>query len=112
MIATINIAKDFSPYPGGRFRTDGPANGEQFRDDLLMPALRDNEVVTVVIDGVAGLPPSFLDEVFGGLVRHGFSPDALHRRLKVVAETPRLSRYPDLIWDYIGAAAAAGRNAV
>ena len=31
---TVNIAQDFSKYPGGRYRADGEFSGERFRDDL------------------------------------------------------------------------------
>lgn len=29
----IKIASDFSPYPGGRYRTDGDWNGQAFREE-------------------------------------------------------------------------------
>ena len=70
----ISIAKDFSPTPAGRYRSDGPFPGEKFRDDLLLPALRkDTEPVTVELDGTAGFGSSFLEEAFGGLVRCGIN---------------------------------------
>ena len=65
----INIAADFSKTPGGRYLTDGPASGEDFRERLLIPALKDNQTVIVELDGTRGYPSSFLEEAFGGLVR-------------------------------------------
>lgn len=65
----INLAKDFSPYPAGRARNDGPYSGEAFRVDILVPALHQDNAIVLNIDGVAGLPSSFWEEVFGGLVR-------------------------------------------
>lgn len=69
----INVAEDFSRYPGGRYRDDGEHSGEEFRDDFLVPALElaraNNGKVVVVLDGVTGYPSSFLEEAFGGLVR-------------------------------------------
>ena len=42
-------------------------------------------MVTVVMDGVAGYGPSFLEEAFGGLVRkEGFDKQSLESRLKLV----------------------------
>lgn len=99
---TIDIAKDFSRFPSGRFRSDGPHSGEEFRDDLLAPALQTGDNVILVLDGVAGLPSSFREEAFGGLVRkHGFTPQALHGLLKLIANTPRMQSYPDAIWRVI-----------
>ena len=106
MPKTINLAKDYSPYPAGRYRTDGRFSGELFREKFLAPALRENDTVIVVLDGVAGLPSSFAEEAFGGLVREdGFSVRELERKLSVVTHTPRLERYPETIWAYIRDAA-------
>ena len=66
---TISVAKDFSRFPAGRFKTDGAYSGERFRDEFLRPALQKDDVVEVDLDGVAGYGSSFLDEAFGGLVR-------------------------------------------
>lgn len=76
----INIAKDFSRYPAGRYKSDGPYSGERFRDEFLIPNLvkMDTEVL-VQLDGARGLASSFLEEAFGGLLRHGISVDALSR---------------------------------
>jgi len=69
----INIKENFSRYPAGRYRADGPYNGEKFREELLMPALSEainkGEKVKVELDGVRGYNSSFLEEAFGGLVR-------------------------------------------
>ena len=66
---TISIAEDFSRYPAGRIPVDGDWSGERFREEYLVPALRDFDRVTVVFNGIAGVASSFLDEAFGGLVR-------------------------------------------
>ena len=100
MDSVIDIAKDFSTFPAGRFVTDGPFSGEAFREQLLLPRMRSGNV-DIVLDGAHGLPTSFLEEAFGGLVREGFSPDDLRRRMRVIANTPRMERYPLLIWDLI-----------
>jgi len=69
----INVAEDFTRYPGGRYREDGEHSGEEFREDVLVPALERARAssgrVIVVLDGVTGYPSSFLEEAFGGLVR-------------------------------------------
>lgn len=102
MIKTIDLAKEFSRFPAGRMRTDSQVSGEYFRDDYLVPALKQgSEKVYLVIDGVAGLPSSFLEEVAGGLVRCGFAPDYLRARLEIVAKTPRMISYIKEFWGYV-----------
>ncbi len=79
----INIRNEFSRYPAGRYLSDGPYNGERFREDFLIPALKDKtSQICIVLDGVRGYNSSFLDEAFGGLVRRGYSADELLKRLQ------------------------------
>ena len=99
---TITIAEDFSKFPAGRFREDGKASGAAFRDDMLVVALRDDEKVAVVFDGVAGFGSSFLEEAFGGLVRvcrlnKAFLDQHLHLR----TEDPDLADFVLLAKRYI-----------
>ena len=68
MQTIINIAKDFSKYPGPRYERLGKFSGEKFRDDILMSALGVGEVV-VQLDGTVGYGSSFLHEAFGGAAR-------------------------------------------
>ena len=66
---TINIAKDFSPDPYGRYPDHDPtSNGERFRESWLVPALSFDSVI-IEMNGAASYGPSFLEESFGGLVR-------------------------------------------
>lgn len=78
----INIARDFSRYPAGRYISDGPYNGEAFRERFLVPALRESTgKVVIEFDGARGYGSSFLEEAFGGLVRAGVSASDLFSRL-------------------------------
>jgi len=63
----IRIATDFTDTPGGALRTDGPYSGQEFREDLLMPALKSLSVVQVELDGTFGYPHAWLVEAFRGL---------------------------------------------
>ncbi len=69
----IDIVKEFTDTPGARYKKQGSYSGEEFRDEILYPkfkeALKSNKVLTVILDGGYGYGSSFLEEVFGGLVR-------------------------------------------
>lgn len=105
-VATISIARDFSPFPAGRKRGDGPYTGEMFREDVLRPKLTEGSRVILDIDGVEGLPSSFLEEVFGGLVRLGWTPHALKQAVEFRATDPELEVYAPLAWRFAEAAAS------
>ena len=81
----INIARDFSVFPGGRSPKDGPHNGEEFRERLLIPALTSGESIQIELDGTRGYGSSFLEEAFGGLVRRGYGKKQLRQRLSFVS---------------------------
>lgn len=72
----INVGKDFSGHPIGRYRDDGPESGEVFREDVLIPKLKhlkDGEKLEIVLDDqVEGYGSSFLVEAFAGVVKVGF----------------------------------------
>lgn len=69
----INICKDFSDTPGGRHKKEGKYSGEEFRDTILITkfeeSIKNNEKLTINLDGGYGYPTSFLEEAFGGLAR-------------------------------------------
>ena len=97
----LSIAQDFSPFPGGRTRRDGEFSGAVFRDTVLKPALERHSVVNLILDGVAGLPSSFWEEVFGGLIRNRIL--SLHEigvRLKLQANDPDLKIYIPMALKY------------
>jgi len=99
---TITIAEDYSDTPLGRFPEDGDFNGTRFREEFLCPALRREEKVVVVIDGVEGYGSSFLEEAFGGLVRKGyFTADQLRRKLEIRYTNLLFKLYASQIWTYI-----------
>lgn len=98
----IDIARRFTKYPAGRFRSDGRYSGEVFREDVLAPELR-NGMVEVIMDGTMGYGSSFLEEAFGGLVRiHEFCPSDLRERLVIKTADKLLHQE---IWSYIDEAA-------
>lgn len=87
----IKIAKDFTRFPGGRFKTDGPWSGQQFREEHLKPAFRDYQEVVVQMDDTLGFSSSFLEEAFGGLIRvENFRGDFIRERLNFQSSDPAI----------------------
>lgn len=90
-MTVITIKDQFSRYPAGRYREDGPYNGQRFRDDFLIPALKENsDEIIIKLDGVRGYNSSFLDEAFGGLIRKGYSAEELLNRLNFESQDQSL----------------------
>lgn len=84
MKANISIAKSFSEAPAGRYLTDGPYSGQRFREEILFPALQENDSVAVDLDGTLGYGSSFLEEAFGGLIREqGMTLNELNNKLQI-----------------------------
>jgi hypothetical protein len=110
MDSQIAIARDFTKYPGPRYKESGPFSGELFRDEMLIPALRDairdGGRVVVNLDDVAGYGSSFLEESFGGLLRKGFRKEDLDRHLTVIANRPQFRHHALRAQQYIDEAAS------
>ena len=103
---TICIGKDFTTTPIGRYREDGNLSGEVFREDYLIPALNDTTFSKVVVDlaGAEGYGSSFLEEVFGGLIRKGFSKETLSQRLEITSSDSAYARFVDYAKGYMNEA--------
>lgn len=87
---TISIAKDFSRYPAGRFLDDGPANGELFQEKFLIDIMKNNDTVSIELDGTRGYGSSFLEEAFGGLARKGYDPDEILKKINLISSDESL----------------------
>ncbi len=65
----INVAKDFSAYPAGRYRNEGTASGEAFLLDHLMGklicAIFEGCLLEIDLNGMNGYPSSFISGSFG-----------------------------------------------
>lgn len=106
----FNLAKEFSENPFGRYKSDGPYSGEEFRDDYLKSLLdeckKNNETLNIYIDDVPiGISSSFLSESFGGLVtKNYFSSDELLNSLLIIKSEDK--SYITEIYTYIREASA------
>ncbi|MGZ0077105.1 STAS-like domain-containing protein [Methylomonas sp. ZR1] len=87
---TINIAIQFSRYPAGRVPEDGPFSGARFRDEWLIPILKDGEKAIIEMDGTRGYGSSFLEEAFGGLVRQGYTEDQVQSAFELHSSDPSI----------------------
>ena len=100
-VKEFSIAREFSAFPGGRKPHDGPFSGTRFREEFLRPLLEKNDFVVLNLDGLAGLPSSFLEEVFGGLIREHILPIThVGERLKLKTTEPELSVYIPMAYKY------------
>ena len=88
--------KDFSIVPGSRKKDEGKNahSGEEFRIDYLIPkyleAIEKRVKLIVDLDGTIGYGTSWLEEVFGGLVR-AYNKEDVKRTLELISyEEPYL----------------------
>ncbi len=108
MKPAINIAKDFSRYPAGRYESDGDYNGEKFRTTFLLEPLKQKTHVKIIFDGARGYGSSFLEEAFGGLIRLNFSKNEILETFEFESnDDPTL---PDEIEGYIDDALAEAKD--
>lgn len=103
---TLNIGKDFSTDPIGRFRTDSEFSGEAFREDVLrakIASLGPNEKLKIILDdNVEGYGSSFLSEGFAGLVKFGYlDKDSLLDKLEFEYSDSDFEFYKNKIIQYI-----------
>jgi hypothetical protein len=103
----INMAKDFSATPSGRSEDDGQHNGARLREEFLVPALENDGIAILHLDGVAPCAASFVEEAFAPLVtKHHFSPDYLREHLRLFVDKDHLhDDTVDLAFHYIDNAA-------
>jgi hypothetical protein len=95
---TLNLVKDYPRfrYPGHRTREQSDNSGEEFRDDILIPFIKNhkNQNIIINLEGAAGFPPSFLEEAFGGCIIKGY--DVIDN-VKIIGideiEEGRINRY-------------------
>lgn len=107
--SVYNISKEYTRFPGPRFKDDGPNSGEDFRERILVPRLtsvqKQGDRFIVILDGARGYTASFLEEAFGGLVRKGFfTKDQLRDLLEIQANETRVSYWRERVREYIDAA--------
>ena len=108
-MTTINIGKDFSLDPAGRYVTDnnGKGNdGSSFREKHLKKEIfklkRGEKLIVILDDGVESYGSSFLTEGFAGMVKFGYikAPD-LVEKLDIKYTKEDFSFFKKKIYQYI-----------
>ena len=84
----ISIAKDFSIVPSGRTKDAGSFTAEHFRENMLIPLIKEYDKIEIDLDGLEMIPPSFFEEAFGGLIRRtkevGIDPYSIQNKLVIL----------------------------
>ena len=86
-VATETIrVRAFTRDPGPRQKIRGPGSGEEFRQEWVVPALARAERIAIDLNDTSGYGSSFIDEVFGGLIRKRIlTPSEVRRRITVIS---------------------------
>ncbi len=106
----INIGKEFSSTPSGRFYSDmTDSSGEQFREELLWPRLqllKEKQKIDIILDDdVEGYGSSFLVEGFAGIVKYGYmDKQQLLSKLELIQRDPDFALFKKKIIQYINEA--------
>lgn len=105
-MANLNIGKEFSKDPAGRYYTDGEGSGEEFREKFLLPYLKNlkpNEVLEIILDDeVEGYGSSFLVEGFAGIVKFGYlQSNEVLGKINLKFSDPDFEFYKEKIIQYI-----------
>lgn len=87
---TYDVGEQWSKYPGGRKIAHGPASGEQFLLQVLVPFWEtydaNEERIRLDFEGCVGTTVGFLDESFGELAVL-FGKEAVLKRFSIVGKS-------------------------
>ncbi|WP_413522384.1 STAS-like domain-containing protein [Photobacterium phosphoreum] len=105
----LNIGQKFSDDPQGRYYSDGPGSGEEFREKYLRPLLnmlkKDEKLTIILDDGVDGYGSSFLTEGFAALVKHGYiQAQDLINKIEFKYDDEDFAFYEQKVFQYINEA--------
>lgn len=99
-MTTIRVS-DFSKVPTGVYRNDSNYSAEKFREEILIPAIR-RDNVKVDLSGTCGYGASWLQGVFETLYTcRQFNEEYLDTHLEVYASDPKDNCYLDAVKRYI-----------
>ena len=87
--------EDFTKNLGPRYKEMNGMktkhSGEEYRDDYLIPMLKDQKVDKFILDinNTQG-STSFWEEAFGGAVRAGFTRDKINSKIELISDDNEL----------------------
>lgn len=85
----FSIAKDFTIYPGPRYKKQGEDSGQKFfeeiLDGLMEKSISEGAILEINLDGTAGYASSFLDEAIGNLVKK-YGKETIVSHLNIISE--------------------------
>lgn len=75
--------KNYTTEPYGRYISDGPGNGEEYRTKYIMPELLKGNNLIINLDGIdEEYGSSFVVEAFANIIREeGYSYEDFHKRI-------------------------------
>ncbi len=91
-IKSIDLARDFSGKPFGRYPTDGDNSGERFRKEFVIPSLKSHEKVHINLTTHEGysISSSFYMEAVALVIKeYPISYDELKSRLTLTSDADR-----------------------
>lgn len=86
----LNIVKEYTDLPGGRYIRQGSHSGEDFRETILKKkydyCLANDEKLIINFDDSYGYASTFLEEAFGGMVRQGYNGREMIKKIVFITE--------------------------
>jgi len=97
-----NFAKEFTSYPGPRYKDIGEHSGEEFREDILIPKFFDKNIsIYIDVEDVElSFGPSFLSEAFGVTAKK-YGLDKFNQIVKVKIDTEKGKRFQKKMMEYV-----------
>lgn len=86
---TIELkVSNYTKDPFGRYLTDGPGNGTEYRRSFILPELRKGNDIVIDLDGIHDeYGSSFIVEAFANLIRkEGYSYEEISSRISFRSE--------------------------
>ncbi len=85
MKTTRITLRDWTRFPGGRFKDDGDHSGQEFREQFLEASVKSGESFEIDFNGIFTAGWSFLDEALGHYVTE-LGESEFRKRFFIIAD--------------------------